>query len=54
MGVDHTISAASPEERIHAVRELTHGRGADVTIEASGNPRAVSEGLDITREPVPM
>lgn len=50
IGVDHTVGAATSEERIEAIKELTNGRGADVTIEASGNPRAVAEGLDITRD----
>ncbi|NLX37111.1 MAG: zinc-binding dehydrogenase [Chloroflexi bacterium] len=44
------IDALSPAERISRVRELTQGRGADVTIEASGNPRAVNEGFAMTRD----
>ena len=35
------IEATSPEERAARVLDLTRGRGADVTIEASGNPHAV-------------
>jgi len=38
------------EERIETVRELTSGLGADVVIEASGNPVAIPEGLDILRD----
>lgn len=38
------------EERIETVRELTSGLGADVVIEASGNPIAIPEGLDILRD----
>jgi L-iditol 2-dehydrogenase len=44
------ISRLSPSERVKAVLELTHGRGADVTIEASGNPQAVNEGFAMTRD----
>ena len=32
------------------MRERTGGRGADVVIEASGNPRAVVEGLEMLRD----
>jgi len=32
------------------VRALTGGRGADVTIEATGNPAAVREGMQMTRD----
>jgi len=44
------ISAHAPEERAAMVRELCGGRGADVTIEASGNPQAVREGMAMTRD----
>lgn len=50
VGVDHVIGAATAEERLAEVLALTNGRGADVVIEASGNPQAVSEGMDMTRE----
>jgi threonine dehydrogenase-like Zn-dependent dehydrogenase len=52
IGADHTIDIdeQGPEERIAIVRELTHGRGADVTIEATGNPAAVPEGMRMTRD----
>jgi L-iditol 2-dehydrogenase len=36
--------------RVRWVHERTHGRGADVVIEASGNPRAVAEGLEMVRD----
>jgi L-iditol 2-dehydrogenase len=39
-----------PAERVGWVRERTAGRGADVVIEASGNPRAVPEGLEMLRD----
>jgi L-iditol 2-dehydrogenase len=45
-----SVTATTPEERSNAVRERTGGRGADVVIEASGNPRAVPEGLDLLRD----
>ncbi len=38
------------EARVKWVRGRTHGRGADVVIEASGNPAAVVEGLDMVRD----
>jgi threonine dehydrogenase-like Zn-dependent dehydrogenase len=52
VGADHTIDIEEqgPDERIAIVRELTHGRGADVTIEATGNPAAVPEGMRMTRD----
>lgn len=52
IGADHVldIEALSPQERTERVLEITHGRGADITIEASGNPKAVQEGFAITRD----
>ncbi len=52
LGADVTIDIAehNPEERLRLVRELTHGRGADITIEATGVPAAVAEGLRLTRD----
>ncbi len=52
MGVDETIplDSTSPDERIDRVRELTGGRGADVTIEATGSPAAIPEGMLMTRD----
>lgn len=51
-GADHVLSVERLDEgeRRKAVLDLTHGHGADVTIEASGNPRAVPEGLRLTRD----
>lgn len=43
------INELSPEERLQAVHDVSKGRGADVVIEASGNPVAVREGLDLAR-----
>ena len=42
--------AARPEDRVRWVRDRTQGRGADVVIEASGNPAAVPEGLEMLRD----
>jgi L-iditol 2-dehydrogenase len=39
-----------PAARVRWVRELTSGRGADVVVEASGNPAAVPEGLEMLRD----
>jgi len=39
-----------PAGRSRWVRERTAGRGADVVVEASGNPAAVPEGLDMLRD----
>jgi L-iditol 2-dehydrogenase len=52
LGADVILSLASTSvnQRLAAVRELTGGRGADVVIEASGNPSAVPEGLDLLRD----
>lgn len=41
---------ADPAERVRWVRDRTGGRGADVVIEASGNPSAVPEGLEMMRD----
>jgi len=52
VGVDHVIDIEvyGPEERVARVQELTGGRGADVTIEATGNASAISEGMRMTRD----
>jgi len=41
---------ADPAARAAWVRERTGGRGADVVIEASGNPQAVLEGFEMLRD----
>src|SRR5437016_6375542 len=38
------------DERLEWVREQTHGRGADVTIEATGAPDAVVQAMRFTRD----
>src|SRR3954468_281649 len=48
LGADVVI--ALDEDRVERVRELTDGRGADVTIEATGVPDAVPEGMRLTRD----
>ena len=52
MGADAVIdiTQAGPAERVAAVKALTGGRGADVTIEATGVPAAVREGMQMTRD----
>jgi threonine dehydrogenase-like Zn-dependent dehydrogenase len=45
-----SVTEAGLEQRAAVVRGLTGGRGPDVVIEASGNPRAVPEGLDLLRD----
>jgi L-iditol 2-dehydrogenase len=51
LGADHAldIDRIAPDDRPAAVRELTSGRGSDVTIECTGEPCAVREGLRMTR-----
>ena len=51
MGADDAFSVAEtePAARHHAVMEATQGRGADVVIEASGNPAAIGEGFALLR-----
>jgi L-iditol 2-dehydrogenase len=51
-GADATIPVGetSADERVERVRELAGGRGADVTIEATGVPSAVREGMRMTRD----
>ncbi len=51
-GADETIDIrTTPEaDRVAAVRQLTDGRGADIVIEACGQPRAVREALQMVRD----
>jgi threonine dehydrogenase-like Zn-dependent dehydrogenase len=50
-GADHTINAAQTGEpdRLAYVRELTHGRGADVVVECAGVPEVVPPAIDLLR-----
>jgi L-iditol 2-dehydrogenase len=51
MGATHTIDLSVPrEERVAQVRAITQGHGVDVVIEAAGDPRAVSDALDLVRD----
>ncbi|MEP6994441.1 MAG: zinc-binding dehydrogenase [Acidobacteriota bacterium] len=53
LGAEDVLDIAStsePEARARWVRDRTSGRGADVVIEASGNPAAVPEGLEMLRD----
>jgi threonine dehydrogenase-like Zn-dependent dehydrogenase len=53
LGAEDTLDLAdapNPETRVRWVRDRTSGRGADVVIEASGNPAALPEGLDMLRD----
>jgi len=51
-GADWTtdVTATTADERKQAVRDATGGRGADIVIEASGNPLAVPEGCELVRD----
>jgi L-iditol 2-dehydrogenase len=52
LGADAVVSLEDEtiESRAGAIGDLTGGRGPDVIIEASGNPLAVAEGLDLLRD----
>jgi threonine dehydrogenase-like Zn-dependent dehydrogenase len=43
------IDELEPEARLARVRELTSGRGADLVVECTGVPAAVSEALELAR-----
>jgi L-iditol 2-dehydrogenase len=43
-------AVADPAARVRWVLDRTGGRGADLVVEASGNPAAVVEGLEMTRD----
>ena len=51
-GASHVlnIESTSEDERIEWVQQLTQGRGADVTIEATGAPIAVVQAMRFTRD----
>ncbi len=53
MGADAVLNleeVSDEKERRKWVRDHTEGRGADVVIEATGNPAAVPEGLELLRD----
>jgi threonine dehydrogenase-like Zn-dependent dehydrogenase len=52
LGVDVTLdlTTTTTEERATRIMELTQGRGVDVVLEASGNPRALPEAFGVLRD----
>jgi L-iditol 2-dehydrogenase len=52
LAADSTLSlnAAEPSGIVTVVRDRLAGRGADVTIEATGSPKAVPDGMRMTRD----
>ena len=53
LGAEDTLDVLEERDataRVRWVHERTSGRGADVVIEASGNPAAVVEGLEMMRD----
>lgn len=46
-GADYAVA---PEEAADAVEDASHGRGADVTFEASGSPAALQSAFGLTAE----
>jgi len=51
LGADHTINVGKLDKpaRLQFVKDLTHGRGADMVIECAGVPQAFPEGLEMLR-----
>ena len=51
LGADFAVNVGtmSKEERLKMVKDLTHGRGADMVIECAGVPEVVPEALDMLR-----
>jgi L-iditol 2-dehydrogenase len=51
MGATHTIGLdVAAADRAERVRAATDGHGVDVVIEAAGDPRAVSDALELVRD----
>lgn len=51
MGATATVALEVPHaDRVSAVRAANNGRGVDIVIEASGDPSAVSQALDLVRD----
>ena len=51
LGADAVLSLdLDVAHRLEAVREMSEGRGADAVIEASGNPAAIPEALELLRD----
>ena len=51
VGADYTLNASrtTKTERLQFIKDLTHGRGADMVIECAGVPPAVPEALEMLR-----
>jgi L-iditol 2-dehydrogenase len=51
LGADQVLNAGKTTvaERLATLRELTHGRGADVVIECAGVPHVIPEALEMLR-----
>ncbi len=51
LGADIALNASetTAADRLAAVRELTHGRGADLVVECAGVPEVIPEALDLLR-----
>jgi threonine dehydrogenase-like Zn-dependent dehydrogenase len=51
LGADYAanVGTMSKEQRLQMVKDLTHGRGADMVIECAGVPEAVPEALEMLR-----
>ena len=51
LGADHALKAnkTTKAERLKFVKDLTHGRGADMVVECAGVPQAVPESLEMLR-----
>jgi threonine dehydrogenase-like Zn-dependent dehydrogenase len=51
LGADYTLNASrtTKAERLQFIKDLTHGRGADMVIECAGVPQAVPEALEMLR-----
>jgi L-iditol 2-dehydrogenase len=51
LGADYAFNVGELDDRarLQAVRDLTHGRGADVVVECAGVPQVVPEGLSMLR-----
>ena len=49
MGADELLISGETDETVKKVRDLTHGRGADVAIEAVGHPEAWETAVKLLR-----
>jgi threonine dehydrogenase-like Zn-dependent dehydrogenase len=51
LGADYAVNVGSMSqpERLQMVKDLTHGRGADMVIECAGVPEAMPEALEMLR-----